>query len=144
MFQQMVRLTLAATIWRKYKQFIIGGLALLSFWVIVNIIHNDYLSFAQLDAVNNQTYIAYSYGIKWLLIVLSAVVFVRFVKKPIKSKLETPLQERVRTQTDKASNPQLQELSDSGPDPFANIRNKKKLRSKADFILEGDKSNKKG
>lgn len=139
MFQQMVRLTIAATIWRKYKQSILSLLALIGFWLVLNFIHQDYLAYAQLDPIANQSYIAYSYLAKWLLILGSGAGFVWFVNKPVVTQDNQSLNSVLKTKT--PNTPAKQEPSTSDVDPFANIRKRKKLRSEADFVLEqADKS----
>lgn len=144
MLQQMVRLTIAATIWKKYKSSILGLLLLIGFWLLLNFVHQDYLAYAQLDAQANQSAIAYSYIGKWLLIVISALGFIWFVRTPTDVKSNSTLSNvldknrRNGSQTAKLN----AEQGSSDDDPFANIRRRKKLRSEADFVL-GEKPQKK-
>lgn len=140
MFQQMVRLTLAATIWRKYRNYIVGILALIAFWLLLNFIHKDYLAYAQLDIEANQSFIAYSYVLKWAMIIVSAGVFIRYVKKPLTSDQNNSLQRTMEKSKKSKSVGQTNSDSESlSDDPFANIRTKKSLRSEADFVLDKSK-----
>lgn len=140
MFQQMVRLTLAATIWRKYRNYIVGILALIAFWLLLNFIHKDYLAYAQLDIEANQSFIAYSYVLKWAMIIVSAGVFIRYVKKPLTSDQNNSLQRTMEKSKKSKSVGQTNSDSESlSDDPFANIRTKKSLRSEADFVLDQNK-----
>ncbi|MDO6720534.1 hypothetical protein Q4575_14035 [Psychrosphaera sp. 1_MG-2023] len=144
MFQQMVRLTLAATIWRKYRNYIVGILSLVAFWLLLNFIHQDYLSYAQLDVEANQSMIAYSYVLKWGLILLSAGVFIRYVKKPLSSDKNKTLQrEMEKSHKINKESPVSASSETLENDPFANIRTKKSLRSEADFVLEKSADKKK-
>lgn len=140
MFQQMVRLTLAATIWRKYRNYIVGILALIAFWLLLNFIHKDYLAYAQLDIEANQSFIAYSYVLKWAMIIVSSGVFIRYVKKPLTSDQNNSLQRTMEKSKKSKSVGQTNSDSESlSDDPFANIRTKKSLRSEADFVLDQNK-----
>ena len=129
MFKKIFRLTFVTFIWKKYKQIIVSTVCLLiSFWLI-NFAHREYLSFAehQSDA---------SFFIKWFLLVAVVIIYLCYSIYSPKNKNGLN-----KNKIDKES-AEVATLT-SEDDPFAQIRQKKSLRSRADIMLEKHTQNKK-
>lgn len=124
MFKQVFRLTFITFVWKKYKRIIVSTTVLfMSLWLI-GFIHDEYLEFSKL---HNDTNLSLSFVLKWFALLSSVTIYLIFnylgSKKEKKSKK-------------KAHEPVLTENAD---DPFAEIRSRKKLRSRAEMIIDKDR-----
>lgn len=124
MFKQIFRVAFVTLIWKQYKHIIVSTLALFAFLFLVGNVHTDFLTHAKLQETKTGLGISFLY--KWLAFALGVALYFAFHyyrtrqtnKKP--KKKDTP-------QTNQASDEQ---------DPFTNIRERKKLRSRADFLTD--------
>ena len=127
MFKQIFRLTFFTFIWKKYKRIIVSTTLLFVFFWFVNFAHAEYLSFAGFQSGEAQ--ISLSFFIKWFCLLVGTIIyviyhFIRVGKKP--SKVE-------QTSHKKVSVGDL-----DGLDPFDAIRQKDKLRTRAEIMLESE------
>ena len=99
---------------------------------LVGSIHRDYLSYAELQA--DQSLAGTSFVYKWAALISGVIVYLAYhtirrrssfnsKKKPVNN-----LDPRSTEQTNTA-----------GPDPFAEIRLKEKLRSRAEMMIDKEK-----
>lgn len=133
MFKQLFRLTVVTYVWKRYKAIIISTVILFVFFWLVNQLHQDYLSYGNLN--ENKEYIGLSFVIKWLAFSVGCIVYLLFnswrkwQKKPAKDLPQEKLSKA--DLTERSADDQT-----SYHDPFDEIRKRNKLRSKADFIIE--------
>ncbi|MBB6522308.1 hypothetical protein [Pseudoteredinibacter isoporae] len=152
MIKQFVRLAIVATVWRRYKSSIISVAALLLFWFVVSFFHGEYISYA--EATGERQFLAVSFFIKWGLGMAALSAFILFhlrafrksadrKENPQASKKEHLKGEKQKPKTQKVKDkPEIppapkpgDEAYKASEDPFAALRDKPKLRSRADVEL---------
>lgn len=124
MFKQVFRLTFVTFIWKQYKRYIVSIALLFAYFWFVGFAHTEYLEFA---ATQENTNVGTSFFIKWFALLIGVSAFFLFhylapSRKELKQKV-------------KVSPPKQGE-----PDPFEQIRNKEKLRTRAEIIIDEQKS----
>lgn len=122
-FKQAFRVAFVALIWKQYKAAIVSTLLLIVYLFIVSSIHQDYLAALGPDGIDKLSFIY-----KWAAYVTGFVAF--FVFHMVRGKIKTG----GVTSKDKIS--ESKELTNTDQDPFADIRSRKKLRSRADFLID--------
>ena len=135
MFNQLLKWTLLISIWRKYKQYIGITVILILALMLTSFLHQDYVDYS---LVSNNQGLGFSYVIKWLvyLMLVTAYWFAVGRIKSIRGK-DSDLHRKMKVAEHKnTKQAQKNETSEHHPDPFANIRQKKNLRSKADMEIE--------
>lgn len=134
-FKQVFRVAFVALIWKQYKAVIISTLLLFGYLFLVGSIHADFLTHTELQNDTSGSGLSFLY--KWLAFALGTGVYFLFhyFRGRAKRKTENPTGGLLRSKTKKPSKTS-QQVSNDEDDPFAAIRERKKLRSKADF-LEG-------
>lgn len=137
MFNQLLKWTLLISIWRKYKQYIGITVFLFLALMLTSFLHQDYVNYS---LVTDNENLGLSYVVKWL-VYLSLVTAFWFAVGKIKSVRgkDSDLHRKMKVADHKSTkeaqeNPD--ETDDDQLDPFANIRQKKSLRSKADIEIE--------
>jgi len=120
-FKQAFRLTFITFVWKKYKRIIVSTTVLFATLWLIGFIHDEYLEFAKL---HNDTNLGLSFMLKWVALLGSVAIYLiyNFVgsRKQKKSKGQT----------------EIPDTADDADDPFAEIRVRKTLRSKAEMIIE--------
>lgn len=123
-FKQIFRVAFIALIWKQYKALIISTFLLIVFLLLVSNLHDDYLTHSQLQ--NDATDAGVSFIYKWIAyaVGVGSYFIFHFLRglRPSKQTLE-----------EKAKEANIIAKTDSD-DPFAAIRERKKLRSRADFL----------
>lgn len=121
-FKQAFRVAFVALIWKQYKATIISTLLLIIFLFIVSNIHQDYLAAVQPEDIDRATFVY-----KWLAYAGGVLAYFLFhiVRGRLKPKEETT--------KDKIA--ESKELTNTDEDPFSAIRERKTLRSRADFLI---------
>jgi len=145
MFNQLLKWTLLISIWRKYKQYIGITVIFLLALVLTSFIHQDYVNYS---LVSDNENLGLSYVVKWLvyLALVTAYWFAVGKIKAMRGK-DSDLHRKMKVADHKTTKKALENQSETGdeqPDLFANIRQKKSLRSKADIEIEKAASADKG
>ena len=138
MIFQTLRWTLLIAFWRKYKSNVIYSIIVIITLVALQYLHADYLQYQQLTAEPNEQHIAISFAVKWLLILglIGSVIWMwRQADGETADKGRKFVDKSFGKGVGKKTSVKSQTV-DKGQDPFEKIRAKKKLRSKADFIVE--------
>jgi hypothetical protein len=135
MFNKMFRFTAIMYFWKRYRQLILSTLCLFGVFWLVGTIHSDYVELSQLEQSND--YLAQSFVIKWLIYLVAVAVYLMVNSrgksgKRAEKKAETKTKEKAAPKSEKGA-------SASQVDPFSEIRNKDKLRSAADMVIEKHK-----
>jgi hypothetical protein len=131
MLNQFIKWTVLIGIWKKFKRHIIATLLMIVMLYVVSLIHADYLLFVQSAKLDNASAnVATSFFIKWgisLFIVIGYAYLLRYFQRSGQVKL--------KPQSKSVPNEQGSSVKSDKPDPFDQIRKKKKLRSKADLTI---------
>lgn len=122
MFKQVFRLTFVTFIWTRYKRLIISTTFLFAYLWFVGFAHAEYLNYASKQALDD---VGHSFFIKWiaLAIGIGCYFLFHFLSPSDKQAKQNP-----------ATTPQPGEA-----DPFDAIRQKEKLRSRAEIIIDDNK-----
>lgn len=129
-FKQAFRVAFVALIWKQYKAAIVSTLLLLAYLFIVGSIHKDYLASLGPSEIDKLSFIY-----KWAAYVVGFATYFAF--HVLRGRLKTPKE----TTADKIN--ESKELTDTDQDPFAAIRDRKKLRGRGDFLIDEKKGNQK-
>lgn len=136
MWNNLLKLSLVSYIWRRYKKTVILLPALLLYFWVVGLAHDDYLAYAQLQ--QDKQWVGASFMVKWLLLIGGVVLFV-FAHLSDKSGKEVP-PDIDPDMLEKAPMAAKEELfTPDINDSFDRIREKQSLSSKADVILQSKK-----
>jgi len=129
MFKQIFRLTFVTFIWKRYKRVIVSTALLLLFFWLVNFAHAEYLAFAQYNDQGQN--IGLSFIAKWMSLVIGAIIYLIY-------SFWVPVKIDGETINDKKTKKQQVDLSidPNAPDPFEAIRQKDKLRTRAEMAIE--------
>jgi len=125
MFKQVFRIAFVTLVWKQYKHIIVSTLVLFGFLFLVGNIHADFLKHAELQGAKTGLGISFVY--KWLALAIGVVCY--FAYHYLRTR-----QTNKKTNV-KASQPSQETNID---DPFSNIRTRKKLRGRADFLTDKD------
>ena len=120
MFKQLFKLTFVTFIWKRYKKIIISTALLFFYLWLVGRVHGDYLNYIELR--KNAPDPGLSFILKWL--ALSFGVFIYFAYHLFKPRKL------------KGHSTKFNATNNEFDDPFNSLRHSKKLRSKADIIIE--------
>lgn len=131
MFKQVFRVAFVTLIWKQYKGSIISTLLLIAYLFIVSNIHQDYL----LAAGDEAEKITFIY--KWMAYLAGVFAFCIF--HWVKSKVSLSNDEASEGNT-KAQIEKYRAMENTSEDPFAEIRVREKLRSRADFLMEKEEN----
>lgn len=134
-FKQVFRIAFVTLIWKQYKAVIISTLLLFGYLFLVSSIHADYLTHTELQNDTSGTGLSFLY--KWLAFAVGtgAYFLFHYARGRAKSKADKQTGGLLKTKA-KKSNKTSQQTNIDEDDPFSAIREREKLRSKADF-LEG-------
>lgn len=137
MIKNLFRLAALGIIWSRYKVIIVST-ALLVFYVwLVGSLHDDFVAFIELE--DDKTHLAASFLTKWLAFLAGLIIYLAVITR-IGRKL-TVSNGDGETKAAKAESELTRQNTEE--DPFADVRARKKLRSAADFVVEGKGSGRK-
>jgi hypothetical protein len=123
MIKNLFRLTVLSYVWARYKFVITSTLLLFAYFWLVAEVHEDFVEFIGLN--NDTQYLGVSFLVKWLALILGTLVYFA-------------LNGRRRRASAIARKPSQAE-PETAEDPFESIRQKDRLRSAADFVVERKK-----
>jgi len=133
MFKQVFRVAFVTLIWKQYKHIIVSTLILFAFLFLVGNIHSDFLKHAELQG--DKSGLGLSFVYKWL--AFAGAVGLYFVYHFMRTRqTDNKTGEKSKKRGVKSKNTQTVEEGDD--DPFDKIRSRKKLRSRADFLIDSD------
>lgn len=130
MFKQVFRLTFIALIWKQYKRVIVSTVVLFGYLWLVSSLHSDYLDYAQLQQDTN---VGHSFLYKWAAFAAGVLIYLSyhlwFKKRSNGVQSKSPGEQITSTPADDEN------------DPFAEIRKRKKLRSRAEMMMDEQADN---
>lgn len=126
MLNQLLRFTLvsSALLWLRPRWR--GLLALAVFVVLVHVLHGEYLRYVELS--QNQSFLVWSYGIKWLALLIGVSVYILFAFP------SSSTSDRARKGADKEP-PDREPAAIAADDGFDFLRRKKSLEGRAEKVL---------
>lgn len=135
MFNQLLKWTLVISIWRKYKKHIGITIILILALFLTSLVHQDFVNYS---LVSNNNSLGLSYLVKWLVYVaLVSVYWFSVGKINRNASKDSDLHKKMKASKQRtAKSAPAESKGEDTPDPFASIRGKKTLRSKADIALE--------
>ncbi len=131
MFKQIFRLAFVTVIWKQYKGIIVSTLVLFTYLWLVGSVHADYMSYAEIQS--DDALVGRSFLYKWAALVTGVIIYIVtnfFRGSRTKTNNKTTSQTKTNAKLIIAG-----ELSDDD-DPFAEIRYKEKLRTRAEIVVE--------
>ncbi|MBT1449900.1 hypothetical protein KJ365_03330 [Glaciecola sp. XM2] len=145
---KLINIILSGLLWRRYKFLLVSLLVLIVFIFLSGQLHQDYLSYAQsTDSVS----VGWSFAIKWLSWLVAVVVFfalnnwhnnkkqaqvdVKDNNSTLQRILSWKKAHPEEEQNKRERNPSDEQV-DRSDDPFAHLREKDKLRTYADIIID--------
>lgn len=133
MFKQVLKYTLAAVIWKRYRALIIATITLFTYFWLVGAVHDDYVSMSEKQGeIAN---LGRSFAIKWAFLLLGQGAYMLFLvvwrKAPTTEKKATRLARQPSTTQDNHH-----AKTEEEPEAFKRLREKPKLRSKSDIIID--------
>jgi hypothetical protein len=133
MFKQIFRLTFVTFVWKQYKQIIVSTLLLFGFLWLAGSIHEDYLNYA--DQLNDQALASQSFIYKWIALCAGVLIYLayHFFRIRVRNSKTGAGKNKAQAKGQSSSNTSMP-LDDN--DPFAEIRIKKKLRSRAEMMID--------
>jgi len=139
MWNNLLKLSLVSYIWRRYKKTVVLLPALLLYFWVVGLAHDDYLAYAELQ--QDKQWVGLSFMVKWLLLIGGVGCFVLMHLSDRAAKDVEPDIDIDPGMIAKAPAEAKEELFSADiNDSFARIREKKSLSSKADVILKTNKT----
>jgi len=125
MLNQLLRFTLvsSALLWLRPRWR--GLLALAAFVGLVHVLHGEYLRYVELS--QNQSFLVWSYVIKWLALIVGVSVYVLFAFPSAGT--------RDREKSDNAQTARQLQTGLREDDGFDFLRNKKQLEGRAEKVL---------
>ena len=133
-FKQVFRVAFVTLIWKQYKHIIVSTLLLFAFLFIVGKIHSDFLENAKL--AGDTTGLGISFIYKWLAFI--AAVGLYFGYHFWRTRNTDSKTDKKSAKKDKKIKEAAAFEESDDDDPFDKIRVRKKLRSRADFLINND------
>ncbi len=133
MLNKLLKWTLLAAIWRRYGAALSVLPIALVFIVLIFAIHSDYSEYAQIS--DNKHMLGWSLLAKWLLVVAVILAYWFHVRRLVAKSKAGSFSKSPRSKVDVEKNGEAVPADD----PFANIRQKKRLRSQADIVISEKK-----
>ncbi|WP_020207581.1 hypothetical protein [Gilvimarinus chinensis] len=141
MFRFFAKSAIATLIWKRYHRVILATLALLLGYFLISMIHGDYVDYAQ--GAQDTKLLWLSYIAKWTGLIVITALYYFYLKLVLAPKeVKAP-----QANTSRQKHPHKQKQH-NGPtpsiepehDPFANIRQKEKLKSRGDIALDSHRN----
>ncbi|MER2490425.1 hypothetical protein [Catenovulum sediminis] len=126
MFNPLIRFTILTTIWHKYKENIKSTIATILALIFIQLVYLDVTEYLQVAEQVNL--LVYALAGKWLLVLAVLLVWLWGLKPKRKKSMNDTLPINKKIKTEREAKPEN--------DPFANIRSKKRLRSRGDVLIE--------
>ena len=139
MIKNIFRITLATYIWKRYSVVIISTAVLFVYFWLVGKIHSDYVSYIELN--DESKYLGLSFLLKWFAFLVGFLVYllVNSARFSLKNEIDNSKESVSNTVQANANNDALdvqEKKANNQQDPFAQIREKPTLRSRADIVIE--------
>ncbi|MFT4634736.1 MAG: hypothetical protein ACI854_002246 [Arenicella sp.] len=124
LFKQIFRIAFITLIWKKYKGLIVSTVLLIAYLLLVSSVHDDYLTHSQLQSDTSASGMSFIY--KWAAYTVGIILYFGFhALRGARPKEQDLAQQAALANKQAKLDPE---------DPFATIRERDKLRSRADFI----------
>lgn len=136
MLNQLLKWSIAIGLWKKYGRALKWFPVVLLLLFVIYAVHRDYIEFVEVSQVSS--HLALSFVLKWLAVFCVIAIYIFYIRSVLYVNRKKT---RVRESLNKKAGPKKKSSNIEGAepvtDPFERIRQKEKLRSKADVILTG-------
>lgn len=126
MFKQVFRLTFVTFIWKHYKRLIVSTILLFAFLWFVGYAHSEYLNYASQQEISS---VHQSFFFKWGAQIIGVACYLLF-------HFMMPSRKKIKKGKNKEKASSINEPVPGEPDPFDVIRQKEKLRSRAEMMID--------
>lgn len=134
MFKFLAKSAVFSLVWSRYRKVILSTVILFGIYFTVSLMHKDYLEYAKLSHADN---IALSYVFKWATLLLASIIYYWTNMYQSRAKSEqASTQAPAKASSKSKARSEKPAPEDTKNDPFAEIRKKGKLSSKAEQILK--------
>lgn len=136
MFRFLAKSALATVIWKRYRRPLGSTLALLVSYFFIAMVHSDYVDWS--TTTSEHEHLWASFVVKWLALIGVTLLYYWFNSRALSSHnahTETRTERQANTRTKRPRAPAESHTPTAGADPFAEIRRKDKLRSRADIAM---------
>lgn len=134
MFRFLAKSALAAVIWKRYRRAIVSTLALFIGYFLISLFHGDYVDYAV--SAGDTHFLWRSYLLKWVALTGVTVAYYLYNAHGFRRRrtddLPPPSTGKTRREQAVENPPNNSEAAD----PFAEIRRKKRLKSRGDIAVE--------
>ena len=142
MFKQIFRITFVTLVWKQYKSVIVSTLLLFAFLWLVGNVHEDYLVYAADQ--NDEGLVGRSFLYKWIALVSGVLLYLSYhwLRSGSSKTIKEPQSKNAyfsKGNSGKAKINSFPENEQSDDDPFAELRKKDKLRSRAEILVDKEK-----
>ena len=141
MFKQIFRITFVTLVWKQYKSAIVSTLLLFAFLWLAGNVHEDYLVYAAEQ--NDEGLVGRSFLYKWIALVSGVLIYLSYhwLRSASSKTVKESRPNNGYFSKGSGSNGKTNSLADNdqGDDPFAELRNKDKLRSRAEILVDKQK-----
>ena len=127
-FKQVFRIAFVTLIWKQYKAIIVSTLLLFIYLFLVSSVHADFLTHAELQKDASGSGLSFLY--KWLAFTIGVAAYFLFHYLRGRPKKKS----KQASKSSATINKKEINATESDDDPFAAIRERQKLRSRADFL----------
>lgn len=132
MLKNLLHLTVLTVIWKRYRKLILSTLLLFLWFWLLGHLHDDYIRYIELN--EDKQFLALSFVIKWLAYIVAVIGYLLYNAR---FSLRVGSPREVSGMQDSLENFKAQDDRQLDvDDPFAQIRQRDKLRSRADFVIE--------
>jgi len=137
MFKQIFRIAFVSLIWKQYKAIIISTVVLFAYLWLIGSVHSDYLSYAELQ--EDKSLAGRSFLLKWAALTSGVLLYIAYhVLRGSRSRRNSA-SDQGNALSGTLVNRSNEDTNSNNPDPFAAIRSKKKLRTRAEIALDKEK-----
>lgn len=132
MLKNVFKLTLATVVWKKYRTIIVATLLLLLYFWLVGQVHSDFITYSKVNSIDTSL-LGTSFVLKWIALGIGCVFYSGFLWFRRRQRNLAPMAAKKFRNKAMPENTQ----TDTGEDPFRNIRKKRKLQTKTDKLIAG-------
>jgi len=137
MFKQIFRIAFISLIWKQYKAIIISTVVLFAYLWLIGSVHTDYLSYAELQ--EDKSLAGRSFLLKWAALSSGVLLYIAYHVLRGSRNRRNSASNQGNALSGTLVNRTNEDSNSNNPDPFAEIRHKKKLRTRAEIALDKEK-----
>lgn len=131
MFRFLAKSALVTLVFKRYRRPIVSTVVLFLSYFLISTIHSDYVNYAVTS--DDRQFLWLSFLLKWALLLGTTLIYYFYNTAGLRSR------EGELSLPDDVSTPMPPKRQPGVADPFAHIRNKEKLESRGDKLLNKER-----